>query len=426
MNIQRRELLPGVTLTAVQTEKFKTGYHSLNLLLPLEQETASLNALLPMVLRRGTRRLPDLEALSAALDDLYGGVIEPAIRKRGETQCVGFSASFLDDAFVPEGGQLAGATGLLGELLLQPAGEDGFVPGYVAGERDNLMDELRSQINDKRQYAQNRLMELMYQDEPFGVDRLGSLKRAEAITPEKLYAHYQKVLAQGEIALYYCGSAGAEQVSQAWKAALAGLPREGARPRSAGPRENGEREETAPREHEEAMDVTQGKLALGFRTNCDVYDERYPGLVLFNAIYGGSTTSRLFLHVREKLSLCYYASSGLEKLKGLLLVSSGVEFDHREEAQTEILKQFSLCRAGKFEDGELEAARRYLVSALRSTSDSQGQLEDFWLGQAVAGLDYGPEELAKRIEEATREDVTAAAQDIRLDTVYFLKGKEEA
>ena len=170
--------------------------------------------------------------------------------------------------------------------------------------------------------------------------------------------------------------------------------------------------------------MTQGKLSIGLRTDIKVTDEEYPALVLFNAVFGGTTTSKLFLNVREKLSLCYYASSQLEKFKGLMLVFSGVEFDKREAAQNEILAQLEKCRRGEIEPWELEAARRSGVNSLKSMLDSQGRMEDFWLGLAVEPGD-GPEELAARLERVTVEQVAAAARRVRLDSIYFLKGKEE-
>ena len=119
--IIRRELFPGVWLRAIHTNKFKSAYLSVTLLAPLEPETAAANALIPAVLRRGTAAHPDMESLSAALDELYGGAIEPAVRKKGETQCVGFVASFLDDAYTLQGESiLDAAAGLLGEVLLKP------------------------------------------------------------------------------------------------------------------------------------------------------------------------------------------------------------------------------------------------------------------------------------------------------------------
>ena len=185
MEVLRRELFPGVWLRTVHTNKFKSSYLSLTLMVPLSAETASANALIPAVLRRGTAAHPDLESLSAALDELYGGAIEPIVRKKGETQCVGFAASFLDDAYALEGEPvLEGAAALLGELLLRPRTEKGmFYPDYVAGERSNLVDRIRAQVNDKRYYALSRLTQLMCQGEAFGVDKLGDEGCAAALTP---------------------------------------------------------------------------------------------------------------------------------------------------------------------------------------------------------------------------------------------------
>lgn len=427
-NVTHRELLPGVNLTAVHTTKFKSAYLGLQLLAPIDADSASMGALIPMVLRRGTERFPGLEAVSAALDELYGGAIEPMVRKKGETQCVGFIGSFLDDAYTPDGGRLLeSATGLMGELLLHPATENGrFVPAYVEGERSNLIDAIRAQINDKRQYAALRLVQLMCRDEAYGVDRLGSEASASAITGERLWARYRELLRTARMELYYCGSADTDRVEAAFRAALAGLERAEADELVALEcAVRGGRGQAEPRCYEDALDVTQGKLALGFRTGgSSIWEDDYPALMMLNALYGGTTTSKLFLNVREKRSLCYYASSQLEKLKGLMLVSSGVEFDKKQEAQDEILAQLENCRQGRFDAQELEAARRSVVSSLGALTDSQSRLEDYWLGQAAAGVDETPEALSARLERVNAQQVQAAANKLELDTVYFLKGKE--
>lgn len=425
MEGKRTQLFPGVWLRTVHTNKFKSAYLSLTLLAPLEEESASLNALLPRVLRRGTQTHPDMESMSAALDELYGGAIEPVVRKKGETQCVGFLASFLDDAYALDGEDiLSGAAALLGELLLRPLTRDGvFDPDYVEGEKTNLIDELRGQINDKRIYATRRLTQIMCRGEGFGVDKLGDEGRAAAITPESLWEQYQKLLRQVQIEVYYCGSAAPERVEQIMRRALAALP------------VNGEREEPAcevrihaepePRVVEEAMDVSQGKLAMGWRTGgITVWEEDCPALAVCSAVFGGTSMSKLFMNVRERLSLCYYASSALEKQKGLMIVSSGIEFKNYETAKSEILTQLEDVKAGKIGDDELEGARRILINSHLSMEDDQARLEEFWLGQAVAGTERTPKELAARLETMTREQVAAAARKLELDTVYFLKGKE--
>ena len=425
MEAMRRELFPGVWLRTIHTNKFKSAFLSLTLMTPLEEETAAANALIPSVLRRGTQEHPDLEALSAALDQLYGGAVEPAVRKKGETQCVGFLASFLDDAYTLAGeAVLEPAAALLGELLLKPYTQNGaFCPDYTAGERANLIDRIRAQVNDKRRYALSRLTQLMCREEAFGVDKLGDEASAAALTPRKLWRQYQQLLRTGALELYYCGSASPERVEGAFRAALEGLPQ--GEERVIPDCEVRLHAAPEPQIMEDRMDVTQGKLALGFRTGgITCWEEEYPALVLCNAIFGATPLSKLFLNVREKRSLCYYASSTLEKMKGLLLVSSGIEFDQYQQAKDEILAQLEAVRRGEIEDWELEGARRTLIGGHLSTLDDQSRLEEFWLGQAAAGLETGVEELAESFRAVTREQVAAAARKLELDTVYFLNGLE--
>ena len=426
LTVNKQELMPGVWLRSVHTEKFKSSYLSLTFLPPLSRETAAENALIPHVLRRGSQGHPDMESLSAALDSLYGGAIEPVIRKKGETQCVGFLASFMDDAYSLDGTPiLEGACALLGELLLHPKLEDGVLcQEYVEGERQNLIDMIRSERNDKRSYAVGRLRELMCAEEAFGVDRLGDEASAQAITAQSLTQRWRKLLSESEISLYYCGSAPEERVEQALREALSDLPRSQERP--CAPCDVRLNAEAEPRRVEESLDVTQGKLALGFRTGgITAWEEEYPALLVFNALYGAGVMSKLFLNVREKLSLCYYVSSSLDRMKGVLWVSSGIEFDQAARAQEEILAQLEAIRQGQVEPWELEAARRSLLSARESGLDSQSRLEEYWLSQAAAGLDETPQEQAARLEAVTLEQVVSVAQRLSLDTVYFLKGRDE-
>ncbi len=424
--VRRKQLSPGVRLTAVRTGKFKSAALSVSLLTPLQAERAACNALVPFVLRRGSAEHPSLEALSAQLDELYGGIIEPMVRKKGETQCVGFLGSFLDDAFTLDAEPiLERAAGLMGELLLRPYVQNGvFCADYTAGERANLIDRIRAQINDKRQYSMQRLTALMCAGEAYGVDRLGDEEHAAAITPQGLWAAYQELLRTARIELYYCGSAPFERVEAALTAALEGLPVNEDRVQlscavRAEPAGEGVREVA------EALEVAQGKLAMGFRTGgaCAGSGE-LPALMVFNAVYGGTASSKLFMNVREKLSLCYFASSMLEGNKGVLLVSSGIEFEKFEKAKNEIMAQLEACRKGEIEEWEMAGAVRSVVSALQTALDSQGRLEDYWLGQAVSGGEMPPEELCRKVEAVTRDEVARLAGRTELDTVYFLKGRE--
>lgn len=423
MKYCRTELLPGVRLTAIQTSKFKSGYWGVYVLTPMGPEAAA-NALVPRVLRRGTRRHPGVRPLSEALDELYGGTIEAAVRKRGEVQCVGFAASFLDGALAPGGEDLlSAAAGLLGELLLDPALENGaFRPDWLEGERTNLIDQIKGEINDKRFYAQKRAIELMCEGEGYGLDAKGTIEGAEAVTPDSLYDRYETLLSSAPVELYYCGSARPERVAEAWTAALSRLP-QGSRSQTLPDRSHRPSQEV--RRQSERLDVTQGKLVLGFSGGgVSLTHPDYPSFLTLNALYGGTTTSKLFLNVREKRSLCYYASSMVDKLKGLMLVSSGVEFEQFQAAEDEILAQLEACRQGDFTEEELTAAKKSLISGLRSTLDVQWQLEDFWLTQNVGETGEEPEALAGRIEQVSAQDVAEQAKRMQLELIYRMEGTE--
>ena len=421
MEVTRTKLAEGMYLTYLPARKFKTSVLSAQFVTPLGRETASALALLPAVLRRGTVSCPDMGALSARLDRLYGARIDYTVRKKGETQCVGFVASLMDDSFAPGGEKLLEpAAELLGELICDPVTERGrFVGAYFESERTNLIDAIRSVINDKREYADSRLLQEMCAGEPYGVPRLGDEAAAERVQPRRLYSLYQELIATARLELIYSGSAPRERVEQALLSALSALPRDGIREADPGqphvPRPEARRVE-------EALDVTQGKLGMGFACTSD----DYAAMMLGNTLFGGSSTSKLFLNVREKLSLCYYASSLYHRQKRLITVSSGIEFSNFQRAYDEILSQLEAVRRGEIEDWELEGARSTLLNAYATMGDSQGKLENFYLGQAATGQSETPEELADQVRDVSLERIRRAMETVSLDTVYFLRGEDEA
>ncbi len=416
----RREIMQDVFLTYLPAQHFKTSRLTLNLVTGLDRASASANALLPAVLRRGTVRCPDMESLSAVLDTLYGANIDYTVRKKGERQCVGFAAGFIDDGFTPHGEKLLEPVAQqLGELLLEPVTRDGcFLSEYVDSEKANLIDAIRALKNDKRDWADIRLMQEMCAGEPYSVLRLGDEETAGAITADALYRHGQELMASSRVELIYCGGAEERRVEDAVLSALAKLPRGSQTPlppvrRAAAPE--------TPRCIIETMDVTQGKLAIGYRCTSD----DYPAMVLANLIFGGTSNSKLFLNVREKYSLCYYASSSYARSKGILTVSSGVEVTDFERAEEEIERQLHAVQQGDWEDWEQEGALQAIRTSLLSLTDSQGALENFYLGQIASGATETPEELASSLQQVTKERIVAAARTVTPDTVYFLRGKEE-
>ncbi len=417
----RKKLAEGVYLTCLPAQKFKTSLLSAQFIIPLHRDTASTIALFPSVLRRGTVTCPDMGQLSARLDKLYGARIDATVRKKAEIQCAGFVASFIDDRFVPGGEKLLEpVANLLGELICDPATERGrFVSDYFKSEKANLVNAIRSLVNDKRGYADSRLLQEMCAAEPYGVPRLGSQETAEAIQPQKLYTSYRKAISSSRLEIFYSGSAEHIRLEQALLSAFSTLPRETV---AEIPSAVCHVPADEPRYLTESLDVTQGKLGIGF--SCD--SEDHIALMFGNTLFGGSSNSKLFLNVREKLSLCYYASSVYHRQKGMITVSSGIEFTDYQRALDEILAQLAAVQNGALEDWELEAARSSLLNAYASMGDSQGRMENFYLGQIATDRNETPEELAAQVREVSLDRILRAMKTVRLDTVYFLKGKEAA
>ena len=364
-------------------------------------------------------RYPDLGALSARLDRLYGASVDYTVRKQGENQCVGFVASFIDDSYIPGGEQLLEPVAeLLGELLCDPVTERGrFVTAYFEGEKTNLIDAIRSQVNDKREYAYARLLREMCDGEPYGISRLGDEAGAEKLQMPKLHALYGELLATARLELFYCGSAERERVEEAISRAFAPLQRGRVVPPVIAEKKNAPE---TPREITERMDVTQGRLSMGWRASTN----DAPAMMLANLIFGGYSNSKLFLNVREKLSLCYYASSAYHRSKGIVTVSSGIECRDVETAKREILAQLASVQRGEFEEWEVEGARACLIASLESRGDSAGRMEENALGQAATGIRETADELIAALRAVTNERIAEAAQSMTLDTVYFLTGED--
>ena len=426
MEYSRTEIRPGVWLTHLREDKFKTACFSVSLLSQLNRETASMNALIPFVLRRGTSAFPDMEALSARMEELYGTVIEPIIRRIGEIQCCGFYASFPEDDFLPRGeGVLKDTLELTLDLLLSPVTRGGLLlPSYVDSEREKLLDLISARMNNKRSYAVLRCIEEMCCCEDFAVSRYGDEESCRSINYKKLSRHYRTLLQTSPIELFYCGRASLRDVKALLRDHLSTLPR-GEIDTEIGTEIRMNALEEEPRSTVEEMDVAQANLVIGWRLGECMEDPDYAALYVFNDLFGGSPSSKLFLNVREKLSLCYYASSIIDIRKGLLLVSSGIQLSNLDAAKAEIFAQLDAVCRGDFSEDDLRTAKAGVISDLRSIPDSQGALESFYLSQAVVGADYSPTDLAELVNEVTAEQVVAIAKSVECDQIYLLKQESD-
>ena len=419
--IKTIELFPGVTLRCCRDERFKQGALSLQFLRPMCREEAALNALLPAVLLRGCRSCPDMRAVTLKLDDLYGASVGALVRRTGDIQSTGLSCGFIDDRFTLEGDAVfSPMLGFLEEILLDPVVEKGaFCAEYVASEKQNLIWTLESQRNDKRSYAANQLLKQLCKEDSYGIPRLGEIPDVEAITEKSLYAHYQKILQESPVHVFYVGSAEADAVAEALRPMLSRLAKN---PIQLPPQTALAAGEFTQRE--EILDVAQGKLCMGFVTPITLRHPAYAAMQVCNTIFGAGMTSKLFMQVREKMSLCYDIGSGFHGSKGIMTVAAGIEFEKEEIVRQEILHQLQEITEGNVTGQELTAAKEALLSMLRSYHDSPGAIEGYYASAAISGIGMDTAQFMAAVEAVDLAAVVSAAKTLTLQSVYFLRGEK--
>lgn len=417
--IETMTLRPGITLRLCRDTRFKQGCLSLQFVRQMDKAESALNALLPSVLLRGTKNHPDLRSITQRLDELYGASVSPLVRRVGDYQTTGLYCGFMDDRFALPGDRvMEPMLAFLEELLLQsPVENGGFLLGFVESEKKNLISTIESELNDKRAYANGKLLRILCNEDTFGLPRLGEVEDVAAITPKALYDHYQKILAESPVEIFYVGSAEKERVAQLLMPLVEKLPRNCKILSPQTPLRMGE-----GRHEVEEMDVAQGKLCMGFTVPITNRQPEFAAMQVMNVIFGSGMTSKLFMNVREKLSLCYSIGSSYYGTKGIVLVHAGIDFDKEDQTRQEILRQLDLCREGQITEQELKAAKEALLSSLRSTHDSPGAMEGFYSTAALGSLYYTHAGYMEAVEKVTVSDVVACARQINLHSSYFLKG----
>ena len=420
--IETISLENNVTLRCCRDTRFKQGCLSFQLVRPMAAGESAKNALIPSVLLRGTKAHPDLRSITARLDELYGAAVSPLVRRVGDYQTTGLFCGFMDDRFALPGDKvLEPMVTFLEELLLDPVMEgEGFLSAFVESEKRNLISTIESELNDKRAYAMGQMLKSMCREDTFGLPRQGEPAQVAAIESQELYCHYRHLLSVAPIHIFYVGSAEPDQVAAMLKPLLAKLDR---------------KPETLPaqtgfhncpgREEEETMEVSQGKLCMGFTTPITNRQGDFAAMQLMNVIFGAGMTSKLFQNVREKLSLCYSVGSGYYGSKGIVTVAAGIDFDKEEKTREEILRQLRLCQEGQISQEELKAAKEAMLSSLRSVQDAPGSLESYYATAALSGLSMTREEYMAAVEAVTLDRVIAAAETVQLHTTYFLKGESQ-
>ena len=408
-----------INLYYIPTKKFKTTAFSIYIHRPLTREECTLNSLLSMVMRRGCPMFPESKELSRHLDNLYGVSFSTTVRKKAERQIICANFQFINEKFLEEKSNiLDGVLNLAKDAIL---GQTSFDEEYLKQEKENLKLQILSIINDKRQYASKKCIEIMCKDEPYGISKSGYIEDLDGITSSSLYEHYKNIVLKSPMDIFINGDVDIEYVTKKIKDIFANIEVTEKIPAPSDVKKTVEEVKNVTEEQQ----IVQGKLSIGFRTNVFATDEDYPALMMYNSILGCGIFSKLFNNVREKLSLCYYASSTIDHLKGIMTINSGIEVANFQKAYDEIFVQMDDIKNGNISDMEMSAAVLGTVNSINSISDNPFALDDYYLGKIIAGNLMGLDELAEKIQRVTKEQIMDVSKKIELDTVFFLKGSTE-
>jgi predicted Zn-dependent peptidase len=423
IGIEQRFVCDGVNFRSIKDTKFKTIRMSVNFMLPIQKNTAAANAILPFLLSRASSEYPDFTKLGERLAELYGAEINADVQKLGDVQMLSLSASGIADRYALNGESISTELSkLLCSIIFDPPFEDGLFPqdGFEQEKRQTI-ELIDSEFNDKRVYAKQRCEEIMCANEPYGIGRYGTKENIKNLKREEITQAWQYLIHNAKIEILVLGDCDPAPVFDDFFNAFQLLKKSTTVPC---PTQNIKRAEKA-NEFTEKMDVAQSKLVIGFRTSSAIPDAEMSAVKLMTAIFGGTPNSKLFLNVREKLSLCYYCSAQYISMKGIMLVQSGVETKNVDRAKEEILIQLDEIKKGNFDDDEINAAKLNMCNSYRSVSDSLGGLESWYLSQTFTNQIKRPEEAAAIIMAVTRQEIIDAANNVTLDTVYRLIGSGE-
>lgn len=418
---QLMTITDGVQLCAVQTDTFKTCKIFLQMALPLSGDIAA-KAALPYLLRRSCRAYPSVSALNGRLDTLYGAVLGASVQKKGEAQILCLSLSAIDDRFALDGESVSGeAARLLLELLFEPKLEDGTFPqADVDLEKRLLLERMRSEDDDKRTYARRRCEEVMCADEPYGRNRYGTAEEIESLTGARVYAAWREAIETAVIRVVTVSSGAPDAVRDQLAARFGTLERRVAAIETqfipAASTEKYERETQA---------LMQGTLVMGFRCGMHSSTDMDPAISVAADIFGGGTYSKLFTIVREQMSLCYFCRARINRDKGILLVSSGIETENETKTREAILEQLHAIQRGDVTQETLETSVRSLCDTIRGYTDSPDVLCAWYGNQILRGTAKTPQQRIDELGKVTLAEVQAAAQNITPDTVFMLAGTGE-
>ena len=421
MEYKQTEIKKGIKLHTIKTEKFKTNLIAIMLTTKLNRENVTKNALVPAVLRRGTKNLTTQEEINKKLEEMYGASLDCGLDKTGDNQVLKFYIETVNDEFLPQEAENMLKTSLekIFEFVFNPYLENGcFKKEYVEQEKENIKQIIDGKIDNKARYSLDRCIEEMYKDKPYGLYKYGYVEDMKNINEKNLYEYYQQLINECKIDIFVSGIID-EETENIIKNNENIIKLKDREPQYNEPEIIAKRTEKE-NDVQESMDVTQGKLIIGMDLDIDDDNLRFE-VMIYNSIFGGSANSKLFQNVREKASLAYTASSSYYRFKNNIFINCGIEIKNYEKALEIIKQQIEDMKKGDFTDEEVENAKKGIIASIKTIDDEQDTEITYFFSQELSKSKCNIEQYMQRISEVTKDKVVDVANKVSIDTVYFLK-----
>lgn len=420
MNCNKIKLKEGINLHIINTNKFKTNLLAVFLTTPLNRENVTKNALIPMILRRGSSKLTNLEEISNKLDEMYGADFNCGVDKTGDNHVLKFYMESINNNFLPERENiLEESMKALLDIVFNPLIENSNLKKeYVESEKENIKQIILGKIDNKSKYAYERCIEEMYKDKPFGLYKYGYVEDLENINAENLYEYYKKMISECKIDIFISGEVdeSAKQIVMENENIKKLNDRQPIYNKKSEKADNIEQERVI----EEKMDVSQGKLILGLEVGKNDKDSKYPALI-YNAILGGTPTSKMFQNVREKAHLAYVAGSNYIRHKNNVFIRCGIEIEDYKKALDLIKVQIEDMKKADFTEEDIKNAKASIIAMIKSIPEEQDSEMMYYFGQEISEHKMEYAEYEENVQKVQKQDVVDIANSIKINTVYFLR-----
>ncbi|AEB29373.1 putative metalloprotease [Carnobacterium sp. 17-4] len=415
MSIQLNE---GVHLHVLPTKKYKTIRIMMKFRAPLNKKTITKRAMLANLLETNSKKYPTQTALRSALSNMYGASFGTGVSKKGNTHIFSISLNLVNEKYLSKGDNvLQESIDFLKEIIFQPNTENGhFHEQTFKREKENLVDYYDSLFDDKQTYASLALQELLFEDVNQQIPSVGSKEDLEELTPTSLYDYYQELLDQDKIDIYLMGDVDESEIQSAFEQFNFSS-------REIAPTSSfyAEMEPNEVENKTEEQDIIQAKFNLGYTTSVFYHEPSYYAAQVFNGLFGGFPHSKLFMNVREKESLAYYASSSLDTFRGMMTVQTGIDNKKVDQVKEIIALQLKEMQAGNFTEEAVSQTKEMLKNQLFQSEDNPGSvIERIYALQLTKGKILTIDEWVKRIEKVTKEEIIEVANQVKLKATFFL------